>query len=63
MTLLLGNFLLVKEKLGIDAEYLNFYGHFKAKLSLKYVNSLKSNKNSQANTLKPAKILLYWYRY
>ena len=32
---------LVKEQYGIDAEHLDPYGHFKAKMSLEYVNSLK----------------------
>jgi len=31
---------LAKEKYGIDAEHLDPYGHYKAKLSLEYVNSL-----------------------
>jgi formate--tetrahydrofolate ligase len=31
---------LVKERLGIDAEHLDPFGHYKAKLSLEYVNSL-----------------------
>ena len=31
---------LVKERFGIDAEHLDPFGHYKAKLSLEYVNSL-----------------------
>jgi formate--tetrahydrofolate ligase len=38
---------LVKEKFGIDAEHLDPYGHYKAKLSLEYVNSLKDNKDGK----------------
>jgi formate--tetrahydrofolate ligase len=38
---------LVKEKFGIDAEHLDPFGHFKAKLSLEYVNSLKDNKDGK----------------
>jgi formate--tetrahydrofolate ligase len=38
---------LVKEKFGIDAEHLDPYGHYKAKLSLEYVNSLKNNKDGK----------------
>ena len=38
---------LVKEKLGIDAEHLDPFGHYKAKLSLEYVNSLKDNKDGK----------------
>lgn len=34
---------LAEEKLGITAEHLEPYGHYKAKLSLDYVDSLKSN--------------------
>ncbi|QSA97981.1 formate--tetrahydrofolate ligase [Methylococcus sp. EFPC2] len=32
---------LAKERLGIDAEHLDPYGHYKAKLSLDYIDSLK----------------------
>jgi formate--tetrahydrofolate ligase len=38
---------LVKEKFGIDAEHLDPFGHYKAKLSLEYVNSLKDNKEGK----------------
>ncbi len=38
---------LVKERFGIDAEHLDPYGHYKAKLSLEYVNSLKDNKDGK----------------
>ncbi len=38
---------LVKEKFGIDAEYLDPFGHYKAKLSLEYVNSLKDKKDGK----------------
>jgi formate--tetrahydrofolate ligase len=38
---------LVKEKFGIDAEHLDPFGHYKAKLSLEYVNSLKGNKDGK----------------
>ncbi len=36
---------LAQEKLGISDEHLEPYGHFKAKLSLDYIDSIKSNKN------------------
>ena len=32
---------LIKSQIGIDAKELNPYGHFKAKLSLDYINSLQ----------------------
>ncbi|MBM3545762.1 MAG: formate--tetrahydrofolate ligase [Alphaproteobacteria bacterium] len=35
------------EKLGIDAKNLEPYGHYKAKVSLDYVNSLKGNKDGK----------------
>ncbi|MEQ8289100.1 MAG: formate--tetrahydrofolate ligase [Gammaproteobacteria bacterium] len=35
---------LAKEQYGIDSEHLEPYGHYKAKLSLDYVQSLKGNK-------------------
>ena len=38
---------LVKERLGIDAEHLDPFGHFKAKLSLEYVNSLSDQQNGK----------------
>jgi formate--tetrahydrofolate ligase len=38
---------LVKEKFGIDAEHLDPFGHYKAKLSLEYVNSLKDNQDGK----------------
>ncbi len=34
---------LVKEQYGVDAEHLDPFGHYKAKLSLEYVNSLSDN--------------------
>ncbi len=36
-----------KEKLGIGEEHLEPYGHFKAKLSLKYLDSLKGKKDGK----------------
>ena len=33
---------LTQEKLGIPAEHLEPYGHYKAKISLEYVNSLSN---------------------
>jgi len=38
---------LAKEKLGIDAEHLDPYGHFKAKLSLDYIDSLQGRPNGK----------------
>lgn len=38
---------LAKEKLGISDEHLEPYGHYKAKLSLDYIDSIKSNKNGK----------------
>lgn len=38
---------LVKERFGIDAEHLDPIGHYKAKLSLEYVNGLKVNKEGK----------------
>ncbi len=38
---------LVKEKFSIAAEHLDPYGHYKAKLSLEYVDSLRDNKNGK----------------
>jgi formate--tetrahydrofolate ligase len=38
---------LAKEKLGIAAENLEPYGHYKAKVSMDYVNSLKDKKNGK----------------
>ncbi len=38
---------LAKEKLGISDEHLEPYGHYKAKLSLDYIESIKSNKNGK----------------
>jgi formate--tetrahydrofolate ligase len=38
---------LAKERYGIAAEHLDPYGHYKAKLSLDYVNSLKDNKDGK----------------
>jgi formate--tetrahydrofolate ligase len=38
---------LAKEQYGIVAEHLEPYGHYKAKLSLEYVNSLKDNKDGK----------------
>ena len=31
---------LIKDRLGIDAEHLDPFGHYKAKLSLEYINTL-----------------------
>src|SRR5436189_6483355 len=36
-----------KEKLGIAAENLEPYGHYKAKVSMDYVKSLKTKKNGK----------------
>jgi formate--tetrahydrofolate ligase len=36
-----------KEKLGISEEHLEPYGHYKAKISLKYLDTLKSKKNGK----------------
>src|SRR5262245_61164175 len=36
-----------KEKLGIDVKNLEPYGHYKAKVSLDYVNSLKGKKDGK----------------
>ena len=36
-----------KEKLGIDAEHLEPYGHYKAKMSLDYIDSLKEKKDGK----------------
>src|SRR6185437_5092651 len=38
---------LAKEKLGISAENLDPYGHYKAKVSMDYVKSLKDKKNGK----------------
>src|SRR5690349_24126313 len=38
---------IAKEKLGIAAENLDPYGHYKAKVSMEYVNSLKDKKNGK----------------
>ncbi|ESS72471.1 formate--tetrahydrofolate ligase Fhs [Methyloglobulus morosus KoM1] len=38
---------LVKERFGIDAEHLDPFGHYKAKLSLEYVNSLADKKDGK----------------
>src|SRR6267142_5038777 len=38
---------LAKEKLGIAAENLEPYGHYKAKVSMDYVKSLQSKKNGK----------------
>jgi formate--tetrahydrofolate ligase len=37
----------VAKKLGIDEEHLEPYGHYKAKLSLEYINSLKDKPNGK----------------
>ncbi|MGH8686864.1 MAG: formate--tetrahydrofolate ligase, partial [Burkholderiales bacterium] len=36
-----------RERLGIDEEHLEPYGHFKAKISLKYLDTLKSRKDGK----------------
>ena len=36
-----------REKLGIGEEHLEFYGHYKAKISLKYLDTLKSKTNGK----------------
>ena len=36
-----------REKLGIGEEHLEPYGHYKAKVSLKYLDTLKSKKNGK----------------
>jgi len=38
---------LAKEKLGIDEDYLEPYGHYKAKVSLKYLDTIKGNKDGK----------------
>ena len=38
---------LAQERLGIDAEHLDPYGHYKAKLSLEYIESLKDRPNGK----------------
>ncbi len=38
---------LAKEKFGVEAEHLDPYGHYKAKLSLDYVESLKDRENGK----------------
>jgi formate--tetrahydrofolate ligase len=38
---------LAKERLGIAAENLEPYGHYKAKVSMEYVRSLKDKKNGK----------------
>jgi formate--tetrahydrofolate ligase len=38
---------LVKEQYGIDAEHLDPYGHYKAKMSLEYVNSLSDKEDGK----------------
>src|SRR5258707_8184434 len=38
---------IAKEKLGIAAENLDPYGHYKAKVSMDYVKSLKDKKNGK----------------
>ena len=38
---------LVKEQYGIDAEHLDPYGHYKAKMSLEYVNSLSDKQDGK----------------
>ena len=38
---------IAEKKLGISAEHLDPYGHYKAKLSFDYINSLKNNKNGK----------------
>jgi formate--tetrahydrofolate ligase len=38
---------IAKEKLGIEAENLDPYGHYKAKVSMDYVKSLRSKKNGK----------------
>jgi formate--tetrahydrofolate ligase len=38
---------IAKEKLGIDDEHLEPYGHYKAKLSLEYIDSLKHKPNGK----------------
>ena len=38
---------LVRERYGIDAEHLDPFGHYKAKLSLEYVNSLANQKDGK----------------
>ena len=38
---------LAKDKLGIDEEHLEPYGHYKAKLSLDFVDSLKNKQDGK----------------
>ena len=44
---------IAKEKLGISAENLDPYGHYKAKVSMDFVKSLKDRKNVLTIDLKP----------
>ena len=37
---------LAKEQYGIDAEHLDPFGHYKAKISLEYINSLTDQERS-----------------
>ena len=38
---------IAEKKLGISAEHLDPYGHYKAKLSFDYIDSLKNNKDGK----------------
>jgi len=38
---------LTREHYGIDSEHLEPYGHYKAKLSLEFIDSLKKNKDGK----------------
>ena len=38
---------LAREQYGIDADHLEPYGHYKAKLSLDYIESLKDRKDAK----------------
>ena len=41
---------LAKEQYGIEAEHLDPLGHYKAKISLEYINSLTDRKRRQTDT-------------
>ena len=46
-----------EKKLNIKAEHLDLYGHYKAKLSFDYINSLNKNKNGEQRSNKEDRIL------
>ena len=53
----------VAQKLGIPEEYLIPYGHYKAKVSLDYVDSLKGKKNGKlilVTAISPTPAITCW---